>query len=85
MKKGGFTKFLNRYYDDRLRTRTLHDCYRDNPRNKKWIDNGVIANIEAAVVETYDSHVNKKLEECGTATAECLLDALSDVISKMEI
>ena len=58
-KKGGaMTKFLNRADQDRLRGKPLGEFLRENFGK----DSSVPANIDSAIVQTYDDFVEKRLK-----------------------
>ena len=83
-KKGGaMTKFLNRADQDRLRGKPLGDFLRDNFGK----DSSIPANIDSAIVQTYDDFVKKRLPKSGMTDAarENFKDSLGRLVDKMKL
>ena len=83
-KKGGaMRKFLNRADQDRLRGKPLGDFLRDNFGK----DSSVPANIDSAIVQTYDDFVKERLPESGMTDAarENFKDSLGRLVDKMKL
>ena len=86
-KKGGAVrKFLNRADQDRLRGKPLGDFLRENFGK----DSSVPANIDSAIVQTYDDFVEKRLKRLpksgmNDAARENFEDSLSRLVDKMKL
>lgn len=83
MVKMGATKaFLNRANSDRLRSKSLEECFAKEHR-----DSGLSNNIGNAVVMTYDDYIHSEIGRVvkNQGLADALVDNLSAMIAKMEI
>ena len=83
-KKGGaMTKFLNRADQDRLRGKPLGEFLRENFGK----DSSIPANIDSAIVQTYDDFVKERLPESGMTDAarENFKDSLGRLVDKMKL